>query len=428
MKEIKLTKVNETIYYDKCENGLDVYLWVNEHANEYFASLNVKYGSIDTKFKVKSNVYEVPNGVAHFLEHISFNEKDGKTAHDFFSKMGTGINAFTTFNYTSYLVFGTNNIITNVNHLLDYVEEPVITSDLVKKEAGIILEEVRMGNNNPGQKLYFATNSILYHNNKRKNNVTGTEQDVESISADDLKLVYQNFYHPGNMFLVVTGNFNPYELMAAIKENQDEKKYHKYLAPKIIQEKEEISVVSDYQEIESNVEIPKLNICYKMNKKAFKNIDDLNLRIYLRMIINANFGATSDFREELLSKELITGLSYVTDIIDDLVIIIISCETKYPNELIKLVKDKMKNLSITKERLMRRTKCNIAQYIMGFDDVEYVNSSIQDDILTYNKIVSNAFDIYNDINIQDAFYVLKHLDVLNVAVMVQKPKKNTNSN
>ena len=33
MKEIKLSKVNETIYYDTCDNGLDVYLWVNEIAN-----------------------------------------------------------------------------------------------------------------------------------------------------------------------------------------------------------------------------------------------------------------------------------------------------------------------------------------------------------------------------------------------------------
>ena len=67
MKEIKLSKVNETIYYDTCDNGLDVYLWVNERANEYYATLNVKYGSIDTKFKVKNNVYEKEQTLFFFL-------------------------------------------------------------------------------------------------------------------------------------------------------------------------------------------------------------------------------------------------------------------------------------------------------------------------------------------------------------------------
>lgn len=428
MKEIKLSKVNETIYYDKCDNGLDVYLWVNERANEYFATLNVNYGSVDTKFKVKNNIYEVPNGVAHFLEHINFNEKDGKTAHDFFNKMGSSINAFTTFDFTSYEVFGTNELLQNVEHLLDYVETPVITKELVKKESGIIVEEVKMGDNNPGKKLYFGTNKIVYHVNKMRNEVTGTVEDVENITAENLKLVYNTFYHPSNMFLVVTGNFNPYEVMTAIKENQNSKKFSKYANPKVIKEKEDISVVSNYQEMYSNVEIPKVNVVYKLARKTFKNVDEVLIRIYLRMIMNANFGPTSDFKEQLMEKELITGMGTSVNIDDnEIVIISISCETKYPQELIKMIKDNMQNMDITKERLNRRKKVYISQYITGFDDIELINSNIQDDLITYKKIYNNIFDKIQDINLEDALYVLKHINTDNVAVMVQKPQKNTNS-
>ena len=424
MKEIKLSKVNETIYYDSCDNGLDVYLWVNERANEYYATLNVKYGSIDTKFKVKNNVYEVPNGVAHFLEHINFNEKDGKTAHDFFNKMGSSINAFTTFEYTSYEVYGTNDIILNVNHLLDYVETPVITKELVKKESGIIVEEVKMGDNNPGNKMYYGTNKIVFHTNKKRNQVTGTVDDVENITAENLKLVYNTFYHPNNMFLIVTGNFNPYEMMTAIKENQDSKKFPKYANPKVIKEKEDISVVTDYQEIFSNIEIPKINVVYKMSKKAFKNVEEANLHMDLRMIINANFGATSDFKEELMEKELITGLDSRVDFEDDdIVNIIISCETKYPKELINMIKENMNNLDITKERLSRRIKVNVAQYITSFDDIEYINSYIQDEILTFKKIHTDALDIYKNADLDTIKSILKHINTDNVAVMVQLPQK-----
>ena len=428
MKEIKLSKVNETIYYDTCDNGLDVYLWVNERANEYYATLNVKYGSIDTKFKVKNNVYEVPNGVAHFLEHINFNEKDGKTAHDFFDKMGTSINAFTTFDFTSYEVYGTNDIILNVNHLLDYVETPVITKDLVKKESGIIVEEVKMGDNNPSNKMYYGTNNIVFHTNKKRNQVTGTVDDVENITAENLKLVYNTFYHPSNMFLIVTGNFNPYEMMMAIKENQDNKKFPKYANPKVIKEKEDVSVVTNYQEIFSNVEIPKINVVYKMSKKAFKNIEEIILRFGLTTLINANFGPTSEFKEELMEKELITGMGTSIDFEEnDIVVITISCETKYPQEIINMIKENMQNLDITKERLNRRIKVNVAQYITSFDDIEYINSYIQSEIITFKKIHNDVFDTFKNIDIDTIKSILKHINTDNVAVMVQLPQKKTNS-
>jgi predicted Zn-dependent peptidase len=116
----------------------------------------------------------VPNGVAHFLEHIKFNEPDGKTANEYYDKLGSSINAFTTFDFTSYQVYGTTDIKTNVNHLLDYVETPVITPELVKKEAGIIKEEVKMGANIPSQKLFYAAYNNTFHNDKHKNRVTGT--------------------------------------------------------------------------------------------------------------------------------------------------------------------------------------------------------------------------------------------------------------
>ena len=183
-------------------------------------------------------------------------------------------------------------------------------------------------------------------------------------------------------------------------------------------------MVTDYQEIFSNVEIPKINIVYKMSKKAFKNIEEANLHMDLRMIINANFGATSDFKEDLMEKELITGLDSRVDFEeDDIVNIIISCETKYPKELINMIKENMQNLDITKERLARRIKVNVAQYITSFDDIEYINSYIQDEILTFKKIHTDALDIYKNADLETIKSILKHINTDNIAIMVQLPQK-----
>ena len=423
MKEIKLTKLDEVIYYDKAKNGLEIYMLVNERVNNYYATLNVRYGSIDTKFKVLGKEYNVPNGVAHFLEHVNFNEEDGATADDYFNKFGSSINASTSFDFTNYEVFGTDDIISNVTHLLDYVETPVFTKELVEKEKGIIVEEYNMDKNNPSNVFYYANNRVLFHNNKRINYIVGNEEDIKSISSDDLKLVYNNFYHPSNMYMVITGNFNPYEVALAIKENQDKKKFIKFNKPKVIYDKEDVSVVKDYQEIKSNVEIPKVSVSYKMNRKDFKNIEsDFLLSLYLNIILSNSFGPTSEFRESLLEKNLVTSISARSSIIDDFVIIRVILETKYPNEIIDIIKDNMNKLKINKETLIRKVKTNIAYLIASFDDIEDVNSTIAYEVLKYGGVINNRYNLIKNINLEEANYVIKHINLKNVCVLVQSPK------
>ena len=422
MKEIKLSKLQETIYYDKCSNGLEVYMWVNEKTTNYYATLSIRYGSIDTSFKIKNKEYNVTNGVAHFLEHIKFNESDGKTANEYYDKRGTSTNAFTSFEITSYEVFGSNDILGDVNHLLDFVQNNYITDDIVEGERGIITEEVRMGKNNCGHKMYFETNKALYHKNKRKNEITGTEKDVSKITKEELNLVFDTFYVPSNMFLVITGNFNPYEMMAMVKENQSKKKFDDVKA-KIITDKEDPSVVKEHLDLKGNIEIPKLSLCYKMPRRKFKDFSDIFLRSYISIIINANFGPTSALKEELLEKELIYTMSYSTNIDKDSVVINISVETKYPEEIISILKDNMERISITEDRLKRRIKCNIANLIAGLDDIEFVNSYLQNDLILYNKINNNIYDLYKSLDIESAKKIVKLFDLSNSSVIIMKPDK-----
>ena len=92
MEEIELIGIDEKIYYYKTSSGLRIYMWVNKNVKSMESCLCVKYGSIHTKFKVGKKTYEVPNGIAHFLEHVKFNVSDGVTAHDIFYKLGADSN------------------------------------------------------------------------------------------------------------------------------------------------------------------------------------------------------------------------------------------------------------------------------------------------------------------------------------------------
>ncbi len=142
MKEIILKGLDEKILVDVCDNGLPIYMLVNDKINNFYITLNVKYGSQDTEFSVDGKDIKVPDGIAHYLEHVNFNTDEGETAHDIFKKMGSQINAYTTFAFTSYEVFSSTLFNENINSLLDYVQKPVFTDKLLEKYIGIILDEV----------------------------------------------------------------------------------------------------------------------------------------------------------------------------------------------------------------------------------------------------------------------------------------------
>ena len=425
MEEIVLKGIDEKLYYDKCDNGLPVYMWVNEKVNNFYMTLSVKYGSCDTEFKTKGDkeYTKVHDGIAHFLEHVNFNEGENKTAHDYFNKLGSSINAFTTFNFTCYEVFASTEFEKNLNHLLDYVQKPYFTKKLVEKEKGIICEEVKMGKNNPGHKLYYGMNKALFKKDKRRVLVTGEEEDVKGITPEELELVFEKFYHPENMFMVITGNFNPYEAIGLIKENQKKKKFKPRDEVVLKQTKEPVEVNEEYKEIEANVEIPKVKIAYKMKKKDFGRYNQRLLNIYLSVILRNNFGATSLLKEDLLEKELVTGISASREIYNDIVTIEINMETKYPNEVIPIIQDKMKHLVLKEDEIKRRIKANIAALINDYDDIEYVNSDIADQLVIYGEVSDNMFDLYNKLKLSEANDIIKKINLDNCSVVLLVPFK-----
>ena len=421
MKEIKLKGLNETVYYDECQNGLKVYMWVKKDVNSFYGTLSVKYGSIYNEFKIGSKIYKLPNGVAHFLEHVKFNEDKDTTANDFFFKNGCDTNAFTTFNYTNYQVLGSENPTTNVIHLLDFVQNDYFSKSIINNEKGIIIEEANMGIDDPYTVMLFKHLDNIFNGYEYKYPITGKEEDIKKITIDDVKLVFDNFYHPENSFLIVTGNFNPYELMESINKNQDSKEFKKYLNPERIIKKESKKVNKKYEEIDINVTNKKIKIGIKIPKKSLK-VDDLHIRIYTNMLIKANFGNTSDFKDNLLEKELINSMSYMTDIFDDYLLIIFTIDSNYTKEILNLFNEKLNKLEIDEKTFRRMLNASIASLILEYEDVETVNNIIQSEILNYGDIVDNLKEVYENITYQDVVDFSKLLNFDERSILVLNPK------
>ena len=114
------------------------------------------------KLEGEESFHEVPDGIAHDLEHKMFENEDGIDTFSRFAKYGASANAYTSATMTAYLFSCTNHLTENLEILLDYVSKPYFTPENVEKERGIIGQEIRMYDDTPGWRVFFNLLQAMY--------------------------------------------------------------------------------------------------------------------------------------------------------------------------------------------------------------------------------------------------------------------------
>ena len=419
MEKITIKKINEDIYYEKLDNGLDVYLYVNKNIHNNYVTFTTRYGSVYNEFKCDGKLMKVPNGIAHFLEHKVFVQKDDPQPEEFFGENGGICNAYTTFKNTTYLFNSPEKVIENTVYLLDFVQDLYLTEENVESEKGIITQEIRMCDDRPSDILYDKIRENTIHNNPFKESIIGTVEEVNSITKELLEKCYKTFYHPGNMFMVVTGNFDKDEMLKAIKKNQDSKKFDKYLVPELKRFSEPDKVVKEYEVIKCNTNIPKVAINFKYPLK--KDDDIRRLSIYMFLIFNLLFGDTSDTDSELKEKGIITNSLYynLLNIDTHFVISLINSTDKY-EQLIEEIENKLRNIKINKSEFERKKKVLISNEVFSFENIEMINDMITDNIIFDNQICDNVTEIISSLTIDEMNKIIKSIDFNNKSIVILK--------
>ncbi len=421
MKTINMQVVNEKIFYEKLDNGLEVYLYNKETFHNNYVTFTTKFGSVYNEFVPlgEDKMIKVPNGVAHFLEHKVFEQENDPQPTEFFSESGTIYNAYTTFKNTTYLFSGANNLENNINFLLDYVQSPYFTLENVENEKGIICEEINMCNDRPTDLLYEEIRKNTFFNNKFKESIIGTTEEVNSITKDMLYTCYNTFYHPSNMVLVITGNFNPSEIIDLVKENQSKKEFPKPSKISIKEVKEKDKVVKKESVIYSNTDIPKVS--YNIKVPFDKEVVKRKFSLYLYILFSCLFDDTSEFDERLKNNNIITSGVYFNLLnCDTHILISLINETYKYKELIKEIQDNLNNLNISKEDFERKKKVLISNEISIYDNIEIVNEMIIDNVIFENKLSENIITLIKELNYEELLEVIKRLDLSNNTTVTLK--------
>ena len=420
MKKNKLKHFDLPLYSEILDNGLIVNLIPKYNVSNVYVTFSTFYGSFQNDFKplTSDQYYQAPLGVAHFLEHKVFEQENGEDPFSFYTKHGADANASTSHQKTTYLFSGTGHLEENLNYLLDFVQQPYFTDENVNKEKGIIEQEIKMYDDVPYWKLYARTLYNSFHVHPLKYPIAGTVETIRKITKEDLYTCYNTFYHPSNMFLTVVGNFKPMEVIKIIRANQKKKKYNKEASIDIMTYDEPDTVVIEQDVVEADVEIPKVTLSYKINKKDY----DINrLKYYLNTFFELKIGVTSELNEELKESNLITS-SIDIDLLhtDKHILVVLLFESKEPQMVIEKIMNVMKDKKVIENDLNRKKKVMKSACVFRSDSIYSIASKINSNLINYRKVILDEYELIEQLNIEEFNDILNNIDFNNQTITILK--------
>lgn len=390
-KLIKNELLGEEYYEIDHASGLKIFVMEKPDYSGAFAIFGTKYGSVDTRFRIKGeeSYTEVPEGIAHFLEHKLF-ESEELDAFERFAKTGASANAFTSFDRTCYLFQCADNFNENLEILLDFVKAPYFTEETVQKEQGIIGQEIRMYQDDPDWQVLFNLLRGLYHNNPVRIDIAGTVESIAQINAELLYSCYRTFYNNSNMALAVAGNVKKDELIAIADKTlkKEEPVYYEQIIPE-----ESNSAVTSYTEENMGVDMPKFAIGYKTKPVRDNQVrDNLVTNLALDIVLGKISPLYSSLMENGLinssfSKEYFVGRGFSC--------LLISGESNDPRKVLDEITTEVKRLQsdgISDEDFEISLKRTYGRDVYSFNETENLANGLVDSYF-------NGYGIFDTLNL-----------------------------
>lgn len=196
-------------------SGLRVVSQRMEHAATVSLGIWIGSGSRD----------ELPHehGLAHLLEHMAFKGTARRTALEIAEEIetvGGDLNAATSVEYTCYTarVLG-SDLGLAVDILSDILTAPALTDEELKREKGVILQEIGAVQDTPDDLVYDRFLQAAFPDQPLGRPILGTAKTVKSFTPDAIRAYLARHYHAGNMVLAASGAVDHAELVALAEKH-----------------------------------------------------------------------------------------------------------------------------------------------------------------------------------------------------------------
>lgn len=163
------------------------------------------------------------SGVSHFLEHIVFKGTRSRTANQIkesIEGVGGSMNAFTSEEHTCFLAKVASRHFENVFDVLaDMVLNASMKEADVEKERTVILEEIKMTQDQPGQLADEILSEILWPTHPLGRPIAGTLESVGALTRADIVGWRDGYYRSGGITVVAAGDVDAQTLARITRKN-----------------------------------------------------------------------------------------------------------------------------------------------------------------------------------------------------------------
>jgi len=423
-RTVKFDDINEEMHVYTHKSGLKAFVLPKKGYSKKYATFATHYGSINNSFITPDSGEElrVPDGIAHFLEHKLFEQKDGSVM-DKFSALGSSPNAYTSFCQTVYLFSCTDRFEDDFSLLLDFVQNPFITEESVEKEKGIIGQEIKMYEDNPSWRSFFNLLDAFYEKNPVKIDIAGSVESISKIDRDILYKCYNTFYNPSNMVILVVGDVDSDTVFDMIENAIKQTEPMKEIVRIFPEEPKNIN--KSYVEQRLAVSLPLFLMGFRDDLLVTKGIECLEREVGIKILLEMLLGRSSSLYNKLYNLGLINNtfeIDYTAE--ETYAFSSIGGESKNPEQVKDYLVEEIER--IKREGLDRKTfdrikKSMQGRYLRSFNSIENVSHLFMS---VYFK-EANIFDyikVYDTITFEDVEKIFgSHFRLEKLALSVVLP-------
>jgi len=201
--------IHENYKLTTLDNGIRIVTEFLPHVNSFSLGFWFNTGSRNENSK--------NNGISHFTEHMLFKgtkQRSSKKLSDEVESLGGYLNAFTSKEHTCYYGRGLGQHLPKVFDVLsDMIQHSVFKESEIKKEAGVIVDELYDIEDSPEELIFDKFESNLYNGNSLHYPIIGTEKNIRSFGHDDFVNYTEKHYSSSNMIISASGEVDHDEIV-----------------------------------------------------------------------------------------------------------------------------------------------------------------------------------------------------------------------
>jgi predicted Zn-dependent peptidase len=215
--EALAVETDRQIQREVLPNGLTIITERMDHIRSVSMGIWLKAGSRDEEPEV--------NGISHFVEHMVFKGTTHRSAEDIareVDSIGGNMDAFTGKETVCFNIKVLDeHLPIAVDVLSDMVLHPTFVADDIVRERGVILEEIKMDEDNPDSLVHEIFTQNFYKNHPLGKPILGTKETVRKFEQAAVLKYYQSKFVPENLVISAAGHLEHDELVALLRKEFD---------------------------------------------------------------------------------------------------------------------------------------------------------------------------------------------------------------